>query len=308
MVSDGNSHEKTNNGQRTLTRADLADAVHAVTLIKTADTSDPAASEAERSRARELSSRLSIPVLARAWQMLLKGYDEVRASPRPLAAADMVLVRLAYASDLPTPGELSRQISDTSPQQSERPAPSKRNASASEPVASLQRSPYPAPAPATVEDNAAEPLVDVDPLIADPRNFEELVALAEEKRDLKLKHALCEQVRLVRFRSGHVELNPMPSASKELGQDLMKKLKAWTGRVWIVVLSGEEGEQPLGVQRREREAREIEKIRQHPDVKQLLERFPDARITAVRPLTTKAAEAEGSEQDNLEFKEDGTDP
>src|SRR5215468_5354432 len=85
--------------------ADLADAVHAVTLVKAAgkESADPAASEAERTRATSLAERLSMPALARAWQMLLKGHEEVRESPRPHAAADMVLVRLAYAADLPSP-------------------------------------------------------------------------------------------------------------------------------------------------------------------------------------------------------------
>ena len=92
--------------------ADLADAVHAVTLVKAAGaaSADPAASEAERARTADLAARLSMPALARAWQMLLKGHDE--GSPRPLAAADMVLVRLAYAADLPPPGELARRLAD----------------------------------------------------------------------------------------------------------------------------------------------------------------------------------------------------
>ena len=60
---------------------DLADAVHAVTLVKAAGTSDPAASEAERASAADLAKRLSMPVLARAWQMLLKGQEEVKSSP-----------------------------------------------------------------------------------------------------------------------------------------------------------------------------------------------------------------------------------
>ena len=115
------------------------------------------------------------------------------------------------------------------------------------------------------------------------------MALAEEKRDLKLKHALSEQVRLVRFRPGHIELNPLPAAPKECGQDLMRKLKAWTGRVWIVALSGEAGAEPLGVKRRAREAREIEALREHPRSRQVLERFPDARIAAVRAVTKRRA-------------------
>ena len=70
-----------------------------------------------------------MPALARAWQMLLKGYEEIRAAPRPLAAADMVLVRIAYAADLPTPSDLMRPGHDTrtgGPQDRARPTPAPR--------------------------------------------------------------------------------------------------------------------------------------------------------------------------------------
>jgi DNA polymerase-3 subunit gamma/tau len=176
-------------------------------------------------------------------------------------------------------------------------APALRREAAAPPVVS------PSPA-AESEDPAPAPA----PQHASPKNFEEVVALAEEKRDLKLKHALTEQVRLVRFRPGHLELNPLGTAPKELGQELMRKLKAWTGRVWIVALSGEEGASPLGVQRREREAREIERIRDHPEVKQVLQRFPDARIAAVRTTPAEEPPAEIDEEADTELKEDGTDP
>ncbi|MGH6831898.1 MAG: DNA polymerase III subunit gamma/tau, partial [Methyloceanibacter sp.] len=218
--------------------ADLADAVHAVTLVKAAGvaSADPAASEAERARAADLAARLSMPALARAWQMLLKGYDEVKGSPRPLAAADMVLVRLAYAVDLPPPGELARRLHDGA------------GATAAEagaaPPPKPQRKPEPAraetprPQPSAPDHVAPEP-----PSAALPelKSFEDVVALAEAKRDLKLKHALLEQVRLVQFKPGTLEINPLPQAPRELGQELMRKLKAWTGRVWIVAVSDEEG-------------------------------------------------------------------
>ena len=221
---------------------DLADAVHAVTLIKAAgaDSADPAASEAERARAADLATRLSMPVLARAWQMLLKGHDEVRNSPRPLAAADMVLVRLAYAADLPPPGELARQLKDgkgaegNGAERTPRPAPS---------------SPKPAHAkaeeeeqPSSESENPAPPPQER----ADLRSFEDVVALADQKRDLKLKNALLEQVRLVHFKPGNIELKPLPTAAPDLLQELMRKLKAWTGRVWIVAVSDKEGAEPLG--------------------------------------------------------------
>jgi DNA polymerase III subunit gamma/tau len=283
---------------------DLADAVHVVTLVKAADASDPAASEAERASAADLANRLSMPVLARAWQMLLKGHEEVRASPRPHAAADMVLVRLAYAADLPTPADLMRCLSDGGGADGEgtgRASPAKQTprqpAHATLPDASIE------PTPAAEPEGPA-----AAPSLANPKNLEEVVALAGEKRDLKLKHALSEQVRLVRFRPGHLEINPLDSAPKELGQELMRKLKTWTGRVWIVVLSGEEGAAPLGQQRRAREAREIELIRNHPQVKEVLQHFPDARIAAVRPTATEEPPADINEASEPEFKEDGTGP
>ncbi len=283
---------------------DLADAVHAVTLAKAADASDPAASEAERASAFDLGGRLSMPVLARAWQMLLKGHDEVRSSPRPHAAADMVLVRLAYAADLPTSGDLARLRNGSGAGGEDRKgsaaparkAPRQPAHASSEPPPSIE-------APAR---EAAAP--DPEPSFADPKSFEDLVALAGDKRDLKLKNALAEQVRLVRFRPGHLELNPLDQAPKELGQELMRKLKAWTGRVWIVALSGEEGAAPLGQQRREREAKEIEAIRSHPQVKQVLDQFPGARIAAVRPAVQDETTADNGDAADNEFKEDGTDP
>jgi DNA polymerase-3 subunit gamma/tau len=173
-----------------------------------------------------------------------------------------------------------------------------------------QDAPPPATEPSPV-DETEDPAPPPQPSLANPKSFEEVVALADEKRDLKLKHALSEQVRLVRFRPGHLELNPLGTAPKELGQDLMRKLKAWTGRVWIVALSGEEGAAPLGVQRRECEAREIERIRDHPDVKQVLQHFPGARIAAVRATASEEPPAPPAEIDDgaeAEFKEDGTDP
>jgi len=282
---------------------DLADAVHEVTVVKAAGegSADPAASEAERARAADLAKRLSMPVLARAWQMLLKGHDEVRNSPRPLAAADMVLVRLAYAADLPPPGELARQLKEgkgadgNGAERPPRPAPERAPARA-------QAQPDEDSAPIESENPAPEP--EPPSLLC----FEDVVALADQKRDLKLKNALIEQVRLVRFKPGAIELNPLPTAAPDLLQELMRKLKAWTGRVWIISPSDQEGAESLGAQRRAREAREIDQVRAHPAVQEVLQHFPGARIAEVRPASRPAAEP-GQPEDaeaEEELKDDGT--
>ena len=314
---------------------DLADAVHAVTVAKAAGPGsiDPAAGEAERGRIEDLATRLSMPVLARAWQMLLKGHDEVRLSPRPLAAADMVLVRLAYVGDLPPPGEIARQ-SDSERKTPERPSrpetgraePSPANASSAEaaPSAEARRSgdagPKSAPAqdrqdapPVTESENPAppgvsdEPDTEATPDRPMPQSFADVVALAEEKRDLKLKNALMEQVRLVHFKPGAIALNLLPTAPTDLSRELTGKLQTWTGHRWLVSTSeGEEGAEPLGVQRRAESAREIDELQAHPAVQEVLRYFPGATIEEVRRAAAATAEDGDDADGGNAFKNDGT--
>jgi DNA polymerase-3 subunit gamma/tau len=251
-----------------------------------------------------------MPALARSWQMLLKGHEEVRASPRPLAAADMVLVRLAYAAELPPPAELARQLRDGGGRSEKAPAPAAPpQTAARKPAPTEARAPAPLSPPPPLPSREIEESENPAPPEAAPsvelRSFDDVVALAEAKRDLKLKHALLEQVRLVHFKPGNIELNPLPQAAKNLTQELMRKLKTWTGRVWIVAVSDQPGAEPLGRQRREKEAREIERIREHPKVKEVLQHFPDARIAAVRPTAPpQQGDEPGEETDDL--REDGT--
>ena len=130
-----------------------------------------------------------------------------------------------------------------------------------------------------------------------PQSFADVVALADAKRDLKLKNALMEQVRLVHFKPGDIALNPLPLAAPDLLQELMRKLKTWTGRVWIVSTSDQEGEEPLGAQRRAAGAREIEALEAHPAVQEMRRHFPGATIKDVRVAASDPAEADNAPDD-----------
>ncbi|HML91278.1 DNA polymerase III subunit gamma/tau [Methyloceanibacter sp.] len=286
---------------------DLADAVHAVTVAKAAGMGsiDPAAGEAERGRIEDLAKRLSMPVLARAWQMLLKGHDEVRNSPRPLAAADMVLVRLAYVGDLPTPGDVARYAKTGGNAEAARsrgegapaadaPASARRDAvptaDTSPPV--MEENENPAPQGYRDEPDA-DPMRDRPMPQTMPQSFEDVVALVEQKRDLKLKNALLEQVRLVHFKLGAITLNPLPSAASDLLQELTRKLQTWTGHRWLVVrVEDEDGAEPLGAQRRAAAAREVEALEDHPAVQEVFRRFPGAKIKEVRAIVPEAPDAD----------------
>ncbi|KTS41459.1 DNA polymerase III subunits gamma and tau, partial [Methylobacterium indicum] len=136
--------------------ADLAEFTHLVTRLKLAPDSarvDTSLSEVERVRGGDFADRLSVRALSRAWQILLKAIPEVQAASRPLAAAEMALVRLIYAADLPTPDEALRQIRDGGslalPARAPGAAPSGASAMASAAVRAAAPAMQAAPAPVT---------------------------------------------------------------------------------------------------------------------------------------------------------------
>ncbi len=267
---------------------DLAEFTHFVTRVKIvpALADDVSLTEAERTRGRAFATKLSMRVLARAWQMLLKGIGEVEPAGRPVDAAEMVLVRIAYAADLPTPDEVIRSLGET-------PRGNGSGTTAPGPAASPRaelrgetprgtRGPLASVAPAPMDEPVARGGETSQPTRA-VKSFEDLIALAAEKRDLATKSALERDVRLVAFEDGKLELALEASARKTLVGEISKKLSDWTGRRWMVVVSAEAGMPSLRAQAEARKAELKDGVRSDPLVQAVLARFPGAEIVDVRP-------------------------
>jgi DNA polymerase III subunit gamma/tau len=284
--------------------ADLAEFTHFVTRVKVvpAVADDPSLAEAERTRGRAFATALSMRVLSRTWQMLFRGIPDVQSAVKPIAAAEMVLVRIAYAADLPTPDEVIRSLGDDNGAPASAPRAGGNGGIAAGPVtatsaaapradgpridppraslaprasaaAALARSPEPQPAAAAITIG----------------RFEDLVALAGARRDLQVKSALERDVRLVRFEEGKLEIALEPGAPKTLVNELARKLSEWTGRRWLVVVSGETGAPTVRSQVEARDAELKAGVRGDPLVKAVLARFPGAEIVGVRRRGEAAA-------------------
>jgi DNA polymerase III subunit gamma/tau len=275
---------------------DLAEFTHFVTRVKIvpALADDVSLTETERTRGRAFATKLSMRVLARTWQMLLKGIGEVEAAGRPIDAAEMVLVRIAYAADLPTPDEVIRSLGDSRGNG----AAAMTVASSPAPVApraELRSDPRGGRGPLTSAAPAAAPF---DEPIAQSnqsaparaiKTFQELIALAGEKRDIGIKSALERDVRLVRFEDGTLEVALEPSARPTLVGELAKKLGEWTGRRWMVAVSAEAGLPSMRSQADARKAEMKDDARADPLVQAVLARFPGAEIVDVRAPAGNAA-------------------
>ncbi len=292
--------------------SDLAEFVNFVTRVKivpaTAD--NVAFGETERLRARDFAAKLSMRVLSRTWQMLLKGITEVQAATRPAAAAEMVLVRIAYVADMPTPDEAIRMLEqqgDASPViaagAGSRSAPASTVSSmSSSPSSSLRAPSMPrsgAEASARPQMIASAPEAQSAPALR-ITSFPQLVALAGQKRDLMTKAALEADVRLVRIEDGRLELALERNASRTLINELSRKLEVWTGRRWTVIVSNEPGQPTLRSQNEVEKSQRERAAEADPRVKEVLARFPGAKVVEVRRLAPEPPESDASGEDPAE--------
>lgn len=301
---------------------DLLDLVHNLTRLKVVpDTAnDPSLPEAERTRGGALSAKLGMPALTRAWQLLLKGLGEVQIAPSPQQALEMVIVRLSYAADLPTPGELIRQFQAQQNANGGAPArgpgggggpvavltsamggggsahavarsveqPQAQSLPAQAAPAALAPAPVPAPVPAGEE---------LSPM---PRDFRALAQLFSERREGALYGYLVNAVQLVRLEPGRLELKLKPSAPTNLPFKVGQFLTEWTGQRWIVALSDGPAQPSLSDQDEADKRRARADAEANPVVRAILDAFQGAEIIDIRDLAAIAAAESGALADDGE--------
>ncbi len=303
--------------------SDLAEFVNFVTRIKVvpATADNLALGETERVRGREFATKLSMRVLSRMWQMLLKGIAEVQNATRPQAAAEMVLVRIAYVADLPTPDEAIKMI-----EQNGGAAPSSgggspgSNGMGRAPVtaSAIDHAPprmmassggrsggetiarQPMAAPLQQASAAAQPVLRL-------ASFTEIVALASEKRDVQLKAALESDLRLVRMEDGKLEVALEHHAARSLLGELQKKLKEWTGRHWTVAASNEAGQPTLREQARDRRNKLELSVQEDPRVKAVMAKWPGTRIESVKQVVHEVSPPVSEDGDPGEMPDNDDD-
>ena len=254
---------------------DLLELVHTVTRLKSVPTlrDSQELPEAERTRGAALADQLSVPALARAWQMLLKGVGEVETAPDRRAAAEMVLIRLCHVSDLPPPGDLVRRLtSGTASQAGSSPAlPSSGGGGGTRAV--VGGAPI------------AEAAADTAPRLA---TFRDVTALVAERREAMLHAHLIHSVHLVRFAPPVIELRPQAEAPRDLAPKLSALLTEVTGTRWTIALSAAEGEPTVAEQGTAADTARRTAAADHPLVRAIMDAFPGARIDTVHDANADA--------------------
>jgi len=285
---------------------DLLELSHWITRVKLVPKAadDPSVSELERVRGREMAGKLGVAVLSRAWQMLLKGVGEVQRAPSVMPAAEMVLIRLAHAADMPPPGDIIKKLEGEAPVapaggDSGAPAPgaqapggSGQNGGGAQAVAGGSAQTAVAP---QAEVSSPAPDADQAPqALADPQDYRALVGLFATNREMTLRNHLYANVRLVSYEPGRLEFQPIEHAPSDLPGQVLNRLREWCGNHWQVSVSRDQGGDTLAEQDQAAESAAYEQAAENPIVRAALEAFPGARIERVtsREVVTEEPSAD----------------
>jgi len=262
---------------------ELAEFNHLVTRMRVTNSLQESysLSEEERMRGAEFAKLLGLRVLSQNWQMLLKGLGEIDQAPRPYQAAEMLLIRLSVAADLPPLDEVIKNVMaqptksaiDIEPGEQEKknlePPQSETIQDTVEPVVKTM--------PAMVE-NIETPSSDTIRL----DDFAAIVAHADKMRDLAFKTQLKEYVRPIRIEHGVFEFSPTAEAPRHLPNLIAKTLAGWTGQRWQVVVQDIEGGMTLNEQDQLKREALLSDAARDPQVNAILQQFPGAQIVDVR--------------------------
>ena len=271
---------------------DLLDITHYLTRIRVA----PALVEnlhyspAEQALAKTMAANLSVPALTRAWQILTKGIDEMRHCINALATLEMVLVRLGYAAQLPTPAEIIRggQLSAPSASVAEM-APSPRGGNGggavhamtqavSDHAAPRATSPAPSTVMQSAQATAVAPKLETAPAV-ELASFVDLVELFEIRREPMLAKYLIDDMRLVSFAPGRVEVKPVGHIPADIPARIQRRLNEWTAERWSFLYNEQaSGSTTLREQRQVQLEQQKQYALAHPKVQAALAMFPDAEV------------------------------
>ncbi len=277
---------------------DLLEHVHGASVARMLGPQALGLPNEQAARLAAVGAKASPAILSRLWQMLLKAHEEVRTAPQPVAAAEMALIRLCYAADLPSPEEALKAL-----QRGEPPILSPPTSPVLGAAASGDRSPGDrgsggagsggngsGGARAVAGGGMAQPSIRP---VAQPettvllQTFDDVVRLIDAKRDVTLKLDVERFVRLVDFKPGVISFEPGPGAPANLSQRLSGRLREWTGQRWMMDLQVGGRESLRDVRTRE-DAEERVRLEADPFVAAMMLAFPGAEIVGVRRVEADA--------------------
>ena len=285
--------------------ADLLDLIHLASMHAAGAPSDDLI-DSEKQTVGDLAD-FGIARLGRAWQLLLKGHAEVAQAPDDAACCEMLIIRLAHAALMPTPGDILQKLSVTqtktsTPNALQSATPPPASPPLTEPTLSEaseadtngnSHTEASTATPITMQANSAEGRAANQ--LEMPKNLTDIVKLAEANNEMLLAARIRTHVQLVGLQPQRLEIALAGNAPDTLAGELAKQLGQWTGQRWLVSLSDKQGAKTLAEDAADLAAKNHDAIAMDPLVTRIMEVFPGATIDAITPATTPDTAAQNAD-------------
>ena len=297
--------------------SDLMDFTHQASLI--ASNSDlPDISDSAREKLSILA-KLGIPQLARCWQILLKGYQEIKFAPRPEASAEMLIIRLAHTSPMPTPSEILEKLPKAPMQTAREPDKNSEplsflrdddktvNQSNNSDVSNQEKSNIKkiVSEQSQSEKIGAEHEQFVKPLDKENNsplaNLRDIAEYCEKKGALILAADIRNYVKLVNFNSSSLEIQLVEGASEDLPGKIMQFLNATTDKNWQISISDKSGNPTLQEEDKQVREKQLYLASKHPVAQEVSKAFPGAKVIDVVEPTQSESLSSSSSMENSNF-------
>jgi len=251
----------------------LGDLIHELTRLKVTDSNDDNLSLGPEgfSRIKSLKDKISVKHLSRYWQMILKASSEIKNFSKSLAALEMAIIRMSYISDLPTPDEIIKKIEENKTESSEKKSPNSETNNNIKVVPTV--SVKPVQQEKIIEENSE----------FDPKGFEDIIELVRLNKNIRLQYDLENNVSLVSFEKGKIELNILNNDEKILF-NLSNKLQEWTNEKWLIVSSSAQGQKTIQEVRDDDKFELQSLIKEHPIYKKTIMEFDIVDITLIEEV------------------------
>lgn len=244
---------------------DLLELSHFVTQLKVIPEMEdsPHIPEEDIEIGKKIANALSLPFLSRLWQILLKGIEEAKISQNTLIAAEMIVIRASYISDLPTPGDLVRNLTDKNKTE--------------EKTVEVKKQP-------NFSEQETSPTINK---INNPINFSKLVEIFSQKGE-NITYARLQEISLVNFDFGNrmVEFTPANTTPGDLAGKAAEMLSKWTGNRWVFVVSNENGEKSLRTKKEEHLEKEKKHSLNNKEVQTVLKSFSGSFVESIEKIDT----------------------
>ncbi len=266
-----NLEQQYKNGTNALTiLQDLINITHLLAKVKIVPEflKDASLSEAEKLFCEKIGANVPLAVLSKIWQMMIKGLSEINIAPSQQEALEMILIRIAYSANLPTPAEILDGL--------------KKNSDLGQIANSIS-------ANKSDEKNSDDDRISFD-------SPEEMVEYFVQARKMMLAFSLKNDVAFSEFKNGEMKITVSEKINSEFLMNLQKELATATGIKWIVdVLGGALGE-TLTDKENAKDHEFKKNVEDLPLVRAILAEFKGAKIDSLTRLIEKNDEQSSFEE------------